>query len=323
MDLSSFDKAILTVAYPPFGAPRAHLAKYTGSQGVVVLASRSRAQRASVRAPEHSLWMLQALERLGDGNDGDILYHATCDVGTLILPNMLPCREAVEIESGGSYCSNPFYWPMMAMSRGASWYLSLRGVPPSYVKPRKINLAGYEDQNDCTRDIKRGASIVATEGKGRRLVLFGCSRGATTTCLAALKLSPDVAQHVGLVLLEAPFDNLESVVRESSWTPGIVMSLIKRFGKYDGDQGAYELPDMTHLRCPIAFVTSAVDTRVPESCTLRLMEAVRASFPHLQIHHLRLRHNNHDTMLIGHPEDRAAYVAFVETLYRQHITPVS
>ncbi|CUG06631.1 Hypothetical protein, putative, partial [Bodo saltans] len=288
METSAFDSAILTVAYPPLGAPRAHLAKYTGAQGVVVLSSRgqSSSRRAAgfIRAPDHALWMLQALERLGEDHEGEILYHAVCDVGSLVLINMLPCPEAVEVESGGACCWNPLHWPMMAMSQGASWYLSLKGVPLSYVKPSKVNLAGYDDQDDCTREIKRGASVVATEGKGRRLVLFGCSRGATTTCLSALKLTPDVAQHVGLVLLEAPFDTLQSVVHESSWTPGLIMSLIKRFGKYDGDQGAYELPDVTHLRCPIAFVTSAADTRVPESCTLKLMEAIRKTFPHLQIH---------------------------------------
>jgi hypothetical protein len=314
-----FESAILTVAFPGFSASRSQLAKYTGSDGVVVLRPAWDASGASsVEPPDHSLWMLQFLQQLGDSVEGRILYHAVCDQGARLLFNMLPCCEVSELTTG-SWSWNPLHWPTMIKSRGAAWYFTLRGVPMSYMTLERVNLAGFDDQADCLREIAKGAAIVSKEGKGRKLVLFGCSRGATTTCFAALRLAPDVAQHVGLVLLEAPFDTLENVINESSWVPSLAMALVRKLGKYDGDAGAYTLPEQTHLRCPIAFVTSAVDRRVPESCTVRLKRAIMSAFPHLEIHHLQLSHSSHATMPIGHSEDRAAYLAFVHALYRQYI----
>ncbi|CUG79289.1 Hypothetical protein, putative [Bodo saltans] len=310
------ESKILTVAFPGFGASRSQLAKYTGSDGVVVLSPSKDTCDSKIEPPTHSLWMVQALDNLGESTKSRVLYHAFCDKASRLLYNMLPCPEVAELETG-SWSWNPLHWPTMVKSRGAAWYFSLHGVPTSYMKLEKVNLAGFDDQADCLREIARGAAVVAQEGKGRKLVLFGCSRGATTTCFAALRLAPDIAQYVGLVLLEAPFDTLENVVKESSWTPQLVMSLVKNLGKYDGDSGAYELPLNTHLRCPIAFITSKVDTRVPESCTRRLIDSIKVAYPELEIHHLQLHHSSHATMPIGHSDDRAAYINFVHSLYEQ------
>lgn len=343
---------VLTVAFPGFGASRSQIAKYTGSDGVVVLRGRqdSIGHRAPADVvsgmPEQTRWLLELLSRLEtvdidrcrrspsdvdddhlttapNGVQDSVLYHAVCAVAThKLLFHVMPSPEVVELTTS-SWSWNPLHWATMAKSRGAAWYFSIRGVPTSFMRLDRVNLAGFDDQAACAAEIAKGASVVEAEGKGRKLVLFGCSRGASTTCFASLKLPPEVARHVGLVILEAPFDSLESVVHASSWTPRLVMRLIKCLGQYDGDAGAYKLPEKTNLRCPVAFVTSAADTRVPEACTLRLMHAMEAAYPHLTFYHLRLRHSSHAMMPIGNAEDKTAYAEFVHELYRKHCVPES
>eukprot|EP00658_Telonema_sp_P-2_P076271 TRINITY_DN6649_c0_g1_i2.p1 TRINITY_DN6649_c0_g1~~TRINITY_DN6649_c0_g1_i2.p1 ORF type:complete len:101 (+),score=36.69 TRINITY_DN6649_c0_g1_i2:153-455(+) len=67
---------------------------------------------------------------------------------------------------------------------------------------------------------------------------------------------------------------------------------------------AYNMPEETHLTCPLVFITSEVDKRVPKKTTMRAIEEVRRRYPTVPVEHLELRHSTHSSMAVQDVEDR-------------------
>jgi hypothetical protein len=310
---------IVTVGFPGFMSSRAQMAKYTGPDGVTVL----------------------------DRTTEEPMFHTKCAVAPRILHNCLPLPEVEELVYDG-FSLLPHHWLTMLRTRVVGWIFKLTPLPTSWMHLNKVNLGGRTDQEQCTADIERAVQHIRNEAdrkqneevitedgadtadernaedksvqnSRKKLVLFGCSRGATTTLYASLKLPEHLAKHVALVIVEAPFDTMKNVFDGSMWFPRLGMALMKLFGRYEGE-APYAMPDTTHLRCPIAFVTARKDVRVPPALTYRLMEDVRSRFPHIPVHHLELQHSAHATMSVGHPDDQAAYVRFVDDLYDRYVS---
>ena len=290
-DLSPLRNDIVTVGFPGFMSSRAQMAKYCGPDGVTVL------DRSTHRP----------------------LFHTKCRVAPRILHNCMPLPEVEELVY--EFSLNPHHWLTMLRTAMVRWYFELRPLPTSYMALNKVNLGGRVDQEQCIADVELAVRQITDSSDGirtKKIVMFGCSRGATTTLYAALNLPAHLAKHVGLVLVEAPFDTMKNVFDESMWFPKLGMALMKLFGKYEGEH-VYSMPQTTHLHCPIAFVSSKKDKRVPPVLTRRLIAEVRERFPQLPVYHLELEHSSHATMSIGHPDDQDAYVKFVDMLYDRYI----
>jgi alpha-beta hydrolase superfamily lysophospholipase len=157
------------------------------------------------------------------------------------------------------------------------------------------------------------------QDQGKQLVLFGCSRGASTTFISVATVEESLLASIRLVILEAPFDSVESVLAASSYTPDLQLLLLQTFTKYSCDQiSPLMAADTFPLHVPVAFITSEIDTRVPRACTQRLIDRLRER-GHRQVHHLALKNSGHNTMSTGDPDDVAAYVNFVNELYKLYI----
>jgi dienelactone hydrolase len=277
---------LVTVFYPGFGSSRRQGSKYAGTEGVTVLS-----------------------------HEGDkVLFHCTTKFAPRILHNIVPLPEVPELHYGVSL--NPVHWITMAACKAKSAVFRYEGAPVSHMHLSKVNIGGLKDQQQCRNDIQRGAMEAARSNK--KLVVFGCSRGASTVLYTVLSLPPELAAAVALVIVEAPFDTCENVIKDSSYCPKLVMSMIRNLGDYSGND-AYKIPDVTHLKCPIAFVTSKVDTRVPPHLTINLMNELRQKHPQLTIEYLELQHSHHALMANGNAEDQQAYIAFVSRLYDKYV----
>eukprot|EP00758_Cryptobia_borreli_P000085 Tbor_TRINITY_DN10122_c0_g1::TRINITY_DN10122_c0_g1_i1::g.17261::m.17261 len=295
---------IATIAFPGFLASRAQVSKYTGPDAVVIL-DRS--------------------------DESKVYFSTTCALSTRLIHNVVPLPDVDEIQEGWRW--NPIYWPSMLHCVASRWYFRTPDRPISHTLWRKINLAGEKDQECCERDIRKSIQRLDEELQGdkeqnsvnkkkaKKIVLFGFSRGAATIMHTALKLPKDIAKRIDLVVLEAPFDSLQQVLNDSSISPSLVLSALRLVGTLSPEE-AYNFPEVTHLRCPIAFITSDADTRVPKKTTLRCIDAVKARYyPHSipSIEHLELKYSRHPLMSLGHYEDRLNYIDFMQKLYDTYL----
>lgn len=303
---------LLTVTFPGFLSSRAVVAKYTGPDPVVILDHPHNHPPGTDPLPE--------------------LFRTTATNAPRLVHNVLPLPDLDELD----YTYAPWYSPL-------TWYNGLRTVvmkrvmggdvmPISTNVPRLNNLGGSLDQAAALEVIKKGISAVEAHNNGvlssgdggceQKLVLFGFSRGAATFLQASIKADPDVASKIDMVILEAPFDTLDGVINDSSAFPALTRALFRRAGSPSPPE-AYELPATTHLSCPLLFITSDVDNRVPKKTTMRAIEAVRRLYPHLPVEHLELKKSMHSFMAIQDVEDRARYIDFMERMYDKYLPTTS
>eukprot|EP00744_Colponema_vietnamica_P016040 GILI01022483.1.p1 GENE.GILI01022483.1~~GILI01022483.1.p1 ORF type:complete len:313 (-),score=32.70 GILI01022483.1:105-1043(-) len=279
---------LMTALYPGFFSTLGEASKYTGPDPIIIR-----------------------------GEEGAEVARVTCKHSPRLLHNVLPAKETFETKKGWSY--NPLCWGTAAQLLVQRWYFRTPDVPVLHNSFFENNMGGFKDQADCTKRIEEAvkALLAANEQAAsprKHLVLFGYSRGATTMLYSALKLAPHLAQHISLVVLEAPFDTFEGVLKDSTWFPNASMTLFKSLCNYSGPE-AYTMPNETHLRCPIAIITSDGDTRVPRSCSERCAAAISQRYPHLKVERLMLRTSPHPLLSIGNEADRGSYIAFMERLY--------
>ncbi|KEG10277.1 hypothetical protein DQ04_03941030 [Trypanosoma grayi] len=322
---------IITVATPGVTATRAQISRYTGTDGVDVLenACSWRPGGENRREPNPSGETTSLLNGnnecvLTPDVDPPLLYHATCRLAPRLLNNVMASPEMDEVVY--NRCSfNPVHWFLMVKEFFTAVFFSVRPVRFAYSRVRMTNLGGERDQAVCEREIRRAVRKIKERGADGssperplrlRLVLFGCSRGATTTLYTALKLPYELACYVSLVVVEAPFDTLHDVIAESSWFPNFTMWFFRTFCEYNGNEPYAFDPSRVQLRCPVAFVLSLKDTRVPNKLTRRLINVLKTQCPQIPaVEVLELKHSRHPLMAVGHREDQDAYVAFMERLY--------
>ncbi|KPI87963.1 hypothetical protein ABL78_2954 [Leptomonas seymouri] len=285
--------------------------------------------------------------------DPPVLYKASCRVAPRLIHGVLPSPEVPECRHRNWYCTvNPLHWMLIVKEIITGWWFCTRPLQFCYSEPGRSNMGGLRDQATYTREVHRaihklvsaslqqeqgldnhtqpndGVQPSASQTRKKHLVLFGVSRGATTCLYSALKLNAEDARHVSLVLVEAPFDTLEHVIDASSPIPRLLRWAFRSFCDWRGtrdEAAAYDFnPQEVQLRCPIAFVMSVKDRRVPNACTQALIDRVRRELvpniiPSVEV--LTLQHSRHPCMAVGHKEDQDAYVAFVEELYNRYCPP--
>lgn len=273
-------------------------------------------------------------------------YRAVCRVAPRLLHHVLPSPEVTEMRHRRWYCTiNPVHWLLTLKEVMTCLWFSTRPLQWCYSEHGRTNLGGARDQAYFINEVRRAVMMItseeaAAEKRGaasiaaspvpsivpkKHLVLFGASRGATTCFYAAMRLPRVLAQYVSLVILEAPFDTLEHVINASCWFPRLVTWYFRSFCDWRGvkeERDAYDFDAAAvQLRCPIAFVISKRDARVPNACTQVLIDRVRRELvPHIipAVEVLVLKHSRHPCMAVGNREDQDAYVSFVERLYQRY-----
>lgn len=224
---------------------------------------------------------------------------------------------------GYGWTMSPVDWTTMAVSWLQGWYYGIRNHSVHHMRLSEWNVGGESDVRQ-----HRNALIRCCErNPDKDIVLFGCSRGAATTLVSVADkegvIPNEVKSRIKLIIVEAPFDTVENVVRLTSLFPDMSLTLLETIGKYKPNQTspleAVSLESFP-MHIPIAFITSAADERVPVSCTMKLIDKLRER-GHQYLHHCHLKYSSHAEMSVGDERDRATYSIFLESFHDRYLSP--
>jgi hypothetical protein len=241
----------------------------------------------------------------------DQVYTAVCLNAPLLLHNLYEHPELHDV-GYGSY--NPWHW----LCKGITYCENKsKGIdaPAHCFYITRWNVGGAMDLDHYLTHFRQ---MLATTSYDKKIVFFGCSRGASMTLIAVSQLTPEEQARIALVIVEAPFDSFPNVL--NSWPylrylSGLQLYLISRYGLYEASQlTPISIIDRIPHTLPIAFITSERDTVVPKACTMNLIERLNAS-GHPNVFHCELEHSSHDGMSLENDEDRMKYWEFLNMLY--------
>jgi fermentation-respiration switch protein FrsA (DUF1100 family) len=186
------------------------------------------------------------------------------------------------------------------------------GLPHNHIT--LLNVAGSEDVGQYLSAVR---SCIRQQPE-KRIVLFGCSRGASVVLASLVYLIEVERRHIALAIVEAPFATVPSAL-SVRWFSALQLALLTRLSLYESTQLS-PLEAVRHenfpLDLPLAFVTSESDSLVPVSHTLKLIEELRAR-NHSCLEHLKLYLSDHAMMPIG--EEKTEYLNFVNSLYKKYV----
>ena len=248
----------------------------------------------------------------GDGDDAkEVARHAKGQEGPLV--NIYPWHDLEDVGYGWTW------WPLYALSFIKSvlslWWFSIIGASYTYVKYDLVNVAGPRDVQQYLKAVKQ----CINDEPHKKLVLFGCSRGASTVLCALRHLTTTEQKHVALVMVEAPFDALDHVFK--CWY-GVrwglrILKLFQYFTAFRLEQES-PLQAVKHvnfpLQLPLAFVISEADRTVPIECTMELINAL-IERQHGHLHLLALHGSHHSEMSVGN--ERQDYIQFAKEMHER------
>lgn len=176
-------------------------------------------------------------------------------------------------------------------------------------------------ENDCNRLI----TVIKKYCKdNQKCILQGVSRGASVIILI-LALNPDLP--IGAVILESPFDTIDSVLNHiinklGSW------NFLKKYKytifKYIFQkhiQGLYapiDFANRINKDIPILIICSISDHLVPVESSIRLYNALLKS-GHKKVHLVILSKGKHGFLLQG--DDKKIYESAVHSFYKKYGLP--
>ncbi len=243
-------------------------------------------------------------------------------------------NQLVHIPGAPDLLFNPFVYPelddvgyspglniFLYVNHLFSWlktfYFNSYGESTYHSHITEINIAGRDDIRqhqaairDCTR-----------QNPGKNIVLYGVSRGASMTFLSIATLPEEERKNVKLIILEAPFDTVPSVLNYrlgsllSSWW----LMWLESFTKYDPTyitplDSAATFP----LDIPVVFITSLEDKIVHHTLTQNLIDALRERC-HPMIYHLMLNKSSHTAMSLENvDEGDQKYYRFIHDIYKKY-----
>lgn len=237
------------------------------------------------------------------------IEHIFSPTSPTILHNIYATKDLDDI--GYGLTLNPLHLILKVKSIVANTYYDVHGASICHNYVTEGDLAGSSDVQQNIRTIEQ----CIKDYPNKKIVLFGCSRGAATVVTTLANLNKDLLSHIALAIVEAPFDTVENVVNASSYIPSLGMFYLRRFTKYeDKQQSPFDAVNGNFpVDIPIAFVTSKVDDRVPVENTMRLINVLNEK-GHKKLHHLMLEDKHHSLMFM---DDK--YVEFVKELYEMYI----
>lgn len=145
-------------------------------------------------------------------------------------------------------------------------------------------------------------------GNNYKIVLYGLSRGASTIIMF-LATYPELLEHVAAVILESPFDSINTIIEQKIKNLGLgkivsaktghrIFSMI--FGQYDpqfpSPIDVIERIDTASI--PILFICSKQDTTVPYESTKKLYQKLITKNPE-HVYLIELEEGKHGKILQG------------------------
>jgi len=244
-----------------------------------------------------------------------IIYTPVIPNSPLLLHNIYDYPELDDVGYGWSW--NPLHGLMLGVSFVQQKYFGIENAPLHHIYVTNLNLGG---QNDVLQHQRALDDCIAKEilPNGKKLVLFGCSRGASTTFTSVATCAENLRNHIKLVILEAPFDTVDNVIDQSAWFPALLKAALKLTAYSDDQMSPLQAAQLFPLDVPVAFITSVVDARVPIQCTQNLINVLRER-GHPNLHHLELRNSPHSSMSLADETDQKRYVEFVNSLYAKYL----
>lgn len=235
-----------------------------------------------------------------------------------LLYNLFLYNELNDIQYEVSY--NPFHW---CCSLGQFVYQQYYNVYGTSCVPHnnlsRLNFAGSEDVAQCVNAVK---ACIKTHPE-KRIVLFGTSRGAATILVSLTKLSKEELTHLKLVIAEAPFASIPSLLYNT--LPACIVPYLfymaEKLTLFKENQISplhAVTDDAFPLEIPILFVTSEADRTIPIHETTQLIEVLKKR-EHKALNHLKLKRSSHSMMSIGDKDDQDAYYAELQRLYRKYL----
>lgn len=238
------------------------------------------------------------------------LVHAVCPDAPQLLHNIWTYPELEDVDY---YPSNPILWLGKALHYTANRYRRIDGAISHASIISKWNVSG---EQDVSHHLYWFREMLQSISPDKKVVLFGCSRGAATTFISVSQMTPEEHQRIALVILEAPFDSVTNTIFESAYCPHIQMALLPRLTLYNPDQMTpSEAANFWPNTVPVAFITSNADTRVPKRLTLNLINKIR-SYGHTKVHHCELHNSHHMLYPMHNLNDQKIYYDFVNEMYQ-------
>ena len=229
-----------------------------------------------------------------------------------ILHNIINYPEIPEINYDLGYNPVSIIMKTVAQMRFLTWDNDFHVDKVHHINLSTLNVAG---KIDVTHHLTHLKEAIKNKNPDIKLVVFGCSRGAAVTLISISLLTPEEQNEISLVIVEAPFDTVESVLRKRSYVPWITLKMLEKVGSYSPTQmSPLDAIKNYPLSIPTAFITSKIDNVVPTACTQVLIDALEArGHPHM--YHLVLDSSPHALMSLNNVEDTDRYKIFVDDLY--------
>jgi dienelactone hydrolase len=280
------DKPIVSIFFQGHLAPRYHGTKYAGPKGMDIKVGKE-VRRVSIPTSKEMLPNLYPYNELND-----ISYEPTC---------------------------NPLYWCFSCAHRSVSNKLGVEGnVEYPHNLWYRVSLGGSEDVAQCIIAIRS----CIKDNPTKKIVLFGASRGASTVLVALTMLSNEEVDRIGLVVAEAPFSSLPSIIESMGFNLNIALTFLEWTTQVRRDQMSplqAVQSESFPLNVPILFVTSLVDEAIPPEDTQLLIDAIIKKRGPDNLHHLELKYSNHSSMSTQNDKDKELYYTTLHDLYERYI----
>lgn len=183
-------------------------------------------------------------------------------------------------------------------------------IEPHSVNWKKVSIGG---DLDVKHHQKHLIEAIKNKKEHEKLVVFGFSRGASTTLVSVSTLPLKYSNKIDLIIVESPFTSITDLFE---WKGSFFIDkTLSSFTSYDPNQlSPIKAIETLPLTIPIGFIMSKGDTVVPMSNTQKLIKKLHER-GHQNIHVCILEKSPHSSMSIHNIEDQKRYIKFVEEMY--------
>lgn len=200
--------------------------------------------------------------------------------------------------------------------------------PGRFYKIPRISYTSLAQTNEILRlrdaFLQMQTTLQNEHGSQYKIVLYGLSRGASTIIMF-LATYPELCKHVAGVVLESPFDSIDTIITTKVATMGlekfVSLQTVQRifqsiFKLYDPSfPSPIDVVNKIPYEIPILFVCTKQDTTVPSGSTKNLYQALLHD-GHDKVHLIEVDQGKHGKILQG--PDGEAYQNGVMLFYKTY-----
>lgn len=242
-----------------------------------------------------------------------------------VLINPYIGNEMKDVDTESFLHFNSYFHPISVISnfilRFSDWYFGIKvydkdkqhekTIKNFAIKISEMSLGQEPDLEAHQEKYQRWKK----DNPNNRLILFGVSRGAATTFIAASK-----CPEVELVFLEGCFYSIDDVISRSPLKPAasFLSSGLSLFTNYksNGPSPHKSINDFPP-GIPAIFITSEKDYVVPWTSTKRLADELNARGKN-DVYFLKLKKSSHPSYMFDDAEDNKRYESFVHAIYKRY-----